>query len=373
MAINAKKLGLHVLCWTIISGIATWLLWPKLAVWTAPKPVASSVTTPLSIAANQQFWDVLHRGDYTRIEEAMQPLQAALLKNPDDAVTASHLGWLHIWKLSEASRLPELTPDIPNHAFLSHHYFAEAAARMPDDARIQGFLADLEMTVASITKNEALRRQGYFRGKQAIKNWPEFNGFTVGYVLTGALAHDDKQFTTGVDMMWNNTYACMLNDAFAKQDIDLRTFFNIDVAKQPETWRRACLNSWIAPYNVEGFMLVLGDAVIKSGDVALGKKIYAQIPTIPTFNSWPYKHVVAERIQRAESNVQAFRQPTRKPVADQPDRQMVNRENTMMFNTEYACMGCHQHSAVSRKQYKMPAFVANTLRLSKPLLKPSLK
>lgn len=345
----------------ILSALVTTLLWSKIAVWTASPQVSSTQTSKLSRQANNLFWDVLHSGAYERIPELLPPLQAALSRNPDDAVTASHLGWVHIWKLSEAARLEALPADMPSQAILSRHYFAEAVAREPADPRLQGFLADLEMTVASLTNNEGLQRQGYFRGLKAIKAWPEFNGFTIGYLLTANNPHDSDIFAEGLQMMWDNTFLC-LGSKVPKHELDLNQFFSQPTQEKPQAWQRACINSWIAPYNVEGFMLTLADAVVKSGDAALGHHLYQEITKSPTFASWPYQHVLNDRIKNVAENIAKFRQPPRAVSEDWQGQVMVNRENDMMFHSEFSCMGCHQHSALSCQRYQMPSFVEKTLK-----------
>ena len=77
-----------------------------LAEWTAPAKRASTARTPLAARADELFWRVLHTGAYERIPEALAALKAAYVADPHDAVTAAHIGFLHIWRLSERTRLP---------------------------------------------------------------------------------------------------------------------------------------------------------------------------------------------------------------------------------------------------------------------------
>src|SRR4029450_2300054 len=79
-----------------------------LAVWSAPKKQASTARTAEAVLADQLFWRTLHGGTYEQISQALTALKAAYLANPSDAVTAAHIGWMHIWRTAEPARLPRV-------------------------------------------------------------------------------------------------------------------------------------------------------------------------------------------------------------------------------------------------------------------------
>jgi tetratricopeptide (TPR) repeat protein len=348
---------MKVLRYTLIScalaGALTYIFWADLAVVTAPARTAQASDTKLSRLANQRFWDIFHAGQYERADEALELLQAAWFENPRDPVLVSHMAWAHLWQLAERQRRATDSPRILDHAILSRQYFAEALALVPDEPRYTGFLSSVEMTVATITDNEALRRQGYFRGLKAIEQWPEFNGFTAAYSMLGMLPPDHEKFAEALEMVWQNNDACALYSADRK-NVNLTAFLSIAPETMPPVWRRACINSWIAPYNLEGYLLVFGDALVKSGDWQLGVKLYRQLERTPDFKTWPYAHLVEARIRDAQANVSRFSQTA--SVRGQPPP-----STGMMFNSSYTCMGCHQHSEASRAKHSPPDFVAKTL------------
>ena len=72
----------------------------RVAVWSAPDKAPSTERTPAAQRADGLFWKTLHNGEYERIPAALTALKAAYLGNPDDAVTAAHIGWMHIWRLA---------------------------------------------------------------------------------------------------------------------------------------------------------------------------------------------------------------------------------------------------------------------------------
>lgn len=336
----------------LLSGLLTYLFWHQLAVWTAPERSARPSNTELARQANRLFWKVFHSGQYERADEILVPLQAAWYENPHDPVLVSHMAWTHLWKLAERERLSESSPRILDHAILARQYFSEALELAPGEPRYTGFLSSVEMAVASITGNEALRRQAYFRGLKSIELWPAFNGFTIAYAMLGNLPPTHEKFAEGLEMLWQNNDDCALYSVDRK-DVALEAFLSIAPETMPESWRRACINSWIAPYNLEGYLLVFADALVKSGDWQLGIKLYEQMRKTPDFASWPYAHLIEARIRDAQVNVARFGKPA---VSGQPVASAG-----MMFNSSYTCMGCHQHSEASRAKHSPPDFVLKTL------------
>jgi hypothetical protein len=96
--------------------------------------------------------------------------------------------------------------------------------------------------------------------------------------------------------------------------------------------KRACWNSWIAPHNFEGFFLNMGDMLVKQGDPATARRAYANARLSKTYQQWPFKSVLEERIAQADENVALFRDP-----------RPGEKTRTMMGMSTFACMGCHQN------------------------------
>ena len=72
-----------------------------LAVWSAPEKTKSVARTPAAEQADKLFWPTLHAGAYDRIPQSLTALKAAYLADPNDPVTAAHIGFMHIWRLAE--------------------------------------------------------------------------------------------------------------------------------------------------------------------------------------------------------------------------------------------------------------------------------
>ena len=175
-----------------------------LAVWSAPEKTRSVARTPAAEQADTLFWSRLHAGAYDQIPQSLTALKAAYLVNPNDPVTAAHIGFMHIWRLAERARIPSGPgPEITDDAVLARKYFEEAVRLDPGDARYLGFYASLLMTEGTIHKDDKLTRRGYYTMREAVTAWPEFNYFTAGYG-TSALPYDSPRFKEALEAQWRN-------------------------------------------------------------------------------------------------------------------------------------------------------------------------
>lgn len=300
---------------------------------TTPKKPAIPAQTALSFQAEEYFWTTLHQGNYQDIPNAEKLLLAAYLQDPNDPKLAAHLGFLHIWQIAERARLGVQDPHIVDQIILANKYFSDAVELNPNDARFLGFLGDTYLIEGQIFKDQRQQVKGYFILKNAIVAWPQFNYFTAGYPMS-SLPADSKQFKQGLEWQWKNMAVCA-GEPIDRNNPDYSRYMKLETQVGPE---RACWNSWIAPYNFEGFFLNMGDMLVKSGDWQTAIKIYNNAKLASNYASWPYRSVLEQRIQNAKENVAAFNQPIDN-AALQPIEQKI-----IMFNSQFACMACHQHS-----------------------------
>ena len=299
-----------------------------LAIWSAPDKAPSPERTPLALRADGLFWRTLHNGEYERIPEGLTPLKAAYLENPNDAVTAAHIGWMHIWRLAERARQQSIPPGpgITDHAVLARKYFEEAVRLNPGEARYLGFYASLLMTEGAIHKDEKLRRKGYYAMRDAIAAWPEFNYFTAGYGFS-AQPHDSERFREGLEYQWLTLDVCT-GEKVDRNSPDFAKYMRLETKEGP---KRVCWNSWIAPHNFEGFFLNFGDMLVKAGHPETAVKIYRNAQHTADYAGWPYRDVLEDRIRNAARYVDAFRRENPSPEAP-----------TIMVRSPFSCTGCHQ-------------------------------
>ena len=303
---------------------------PPAVARSAPAPAER---TPQAIAADSLFWRTFRTGSYAEIPRAMRALKAAYLQNPGDYRTAGYIGFLHAWTLGESSRISPMGPEITDNAVMARRYFDHAAARSPEaDPRLTGFGAVFQMSEGSIHRDRALWADGLARGRRAIEEWPEFNWFTVGYVLS-ALPDTSALFREALDMQWKTMDACT-RTTIDRADPRPELAIAAEAAETDSRKRRACWNSPRVPHNVEGFFLNMGDMLVKSGDWKTAQRIYDHAKVMTSYAEWPYREVLEARIRDAEQNVAVFRAT---PPPGQP-----HSGPAIMLRSPFACMACHQ-------------------------------
>jgi hypothetical protein len=316
-----------VVCLLAVTGIVVFNQRSSIAIWLAPAKMASKTISEKSKTANERFWSAFHGGRYDDISGVLEALTAAYLENPSDAETAAHIGFSHVWRLSERARLETRSAAITDEAVLARKYFSEAVRLVPDDERFRGFYASMELGEGAIHGDEKLKRRGYFDMLKAIKGWPEFNLFTAGYVLS-ALPVTDGKYADAVEYQWQNLDICV-DEKVNRSMPDFTKYMAKETTTGP---KRACWNSWIAPHNFEGFFMNMGDMIVKQGDVATARRIYADAKLSKTYGDWAFRSILEDRIVQAEDNVALFRNP-----------RPAEKIRTMMQASTFACMGCHQN------------------------------
>jgi hypothetical protein len=320
-----RALLMAVVVLALIAAIGWWQR-ASIVIWLAPPKVAANGQSESAKRANDKFWNALHGGRYEELPDVIEALTAAYLRDPRDATTAAHIGFSHAWFGSERSRLDRVPATMTEHIALARRYFAEAVRLAPTDERFRGFLASMELAEGKIHGDEKLLRRGYFNLMASVDGWPEFNLFTAGYVLSG-LPFDDPMYAEAVEYEWRNIDVCV-GEKFDRRAGDATKYLALETNTGP---KRACWNSEIAPHNFEGFFLNLGDMLVKQGDAGTARRVYAYAKLSKTYGQWPFRSVLEERISQAEENIALFRNP--KPG---------ERTRTMMAQSAFSCVGCHQ-------------------------------
>ena len=297
----------------------------------------------LSTYANGYFWKTFHNGDYSKTDSILYYLGAAYNENPNHLETVTHLGFTHMWAFSERQNLDTIPPTIIDHATLALKYFGESYKLNPNDPRILGFLADAKMTVADLSDDKKLSTDGYFNGKKSINQWKEFNYFTVGYVLS-QLHQDTWQFKKALEWQWKTLDECYC-EKFDKENPDINKYLPMEHNEKDLKRKRACWNSWIAPHNVEGFYLNMGDMLVKKGDWEKAVQIYELAKQVPQYENWSFKSVLEKRIESAEDNVEKFRLPI-------DNRKSYDVSDVMLINSSISCVSCHKMSSNDYSIYK---------------------
>ena len=300
------------------------------AVTFAPKKTATRSNSGTAVAANRLFFSTLHAGRYEEIPSVLTALQTAYLENPNDPELASHIAMAHIWQLAERYRSDQISPRITDNIVLCRRYFAEAYQLDPNPVNL-GFLGSCTAAEGNLFKDEKLQRKGYYLLKDGIAAWPEFNYFTMGYIMS-ALPYDSPRYAEALELQWKNLDAC-ISESINRAEPKIERYLRLQTTTGP---KRACWNSSIAPHNDEGFFLNMGDMLVKSGDWRTAQVVYANAKYFETYKDWQFKDILEDRIKNAERNVAEFRRelPRGGVAPDHP---------TIMFQSRFACVACHQN------------------------------
>ncbi len=305
-------------------GLVGWMNRDSIAMLLAPAKEATSLRSNAALRADELFWDTFHSGAYDEISHVLEVLTAAYLETPTDAVTAAHIAWFHNWRMAERARLSAIPATITDETILARRYFEEAVKLDASDPRTQGFLAGHTIVEGTLQKDERLVRRGYYMLHDAIEAWPEFNLFTAGYVMS-RLRADSPRFKEGLKWQWRSLDVCV-QEPVDRTHPDYATYLSLETTQGP---KRVCWNSWIAPHNIEGFFLNMGDMLVKSGDWQTAQQIYANAKHVHSYTSWKFADLLEARIEQAQENVAAFNE-----IPDAPVR-------PIMINSKFACVACH--------------------------------
>jgi hypothetical protein len=277
--------------------VVGWANWSRIAVQLAPKKQAAKTRSEAALKADEVFWQTFHNGEYEKIPHALEIVTAAYVQTPNDAVTAAHVAWLHMWRLSEQARNDSVPVTITDDMMLSRRYFQEAVKLDPSEARYLGFLAAITLAEGELHKDEQITREGYFMLRDSITAWPEFNLFTGGYIMS-RLPPDSPRFHEGLEWQWRTLDVCF-EVKLDRANPDYSRYMSKETR---EGRKRPCWNSWIAPHNFEGFFLNMGDMLVKAGDWQTAQKIYANAKLSKQYASWKYQTVLDDRIKQAQGN-----------------------------------------------------------------------
>jgi hypothetical protein len=92
--------------------------------------------------------------------------------------------------------------------------------------------------------------------------------------------------------------------------------------------KSVCWNSEIAPHNFEGFFMNMGDMLLKAGQKKSALAIYENAKLSQTFQEWPHKQVLLERINQAQKALEGMKD--------------LYAPKPMMIDSTISCMACHQ-------------------------------
>jgi len=298
-----------------------------------------------AIEADESFWHFIHGENYQRFNHVIGKLNVAQQEDPQDVYTNAHIAWTNFWAFAEGVGKGIAQPDkVLQYMQVAEQSFTKAHELAPNEPRILGFLGYTRLALGDATGNMALISQGQADVTRSVELWPEWGLFGAAYGLDARSPYDSPQFNQALGYYWANMDVCA-NTLVDRDYPDWASYMGEEVLQGPD---RACWNSWIAPYNGEGFFLVAGDALVKAGNIEVAAIIYNNAKHYKNYNSWPYRDLLERRISNINENIDNFRQPA---LPNQP----ADPETSLLVRTSISCAICHRGDA--DENFESPAWV----------------
>ena len=301
--------------------------------------------TEQAVESDEVFWDFIHGKDYQSFDTVLVKLSEAQAEDPGDVYTTAHIGWTNFWALSEGIGLGIAQgANALQHLQDAEQAFSRAAELAPDEPRILGFLGYSRLTLGNATQNQELLVQGQADVARSIELWPEWAYFGAAYGLDAQTPYNSPQFEQALAYYWANMDVCVNTDV-DRQYPDWTPYLDQETLEGPD---RACWDSWIAPYNLEGFFLIMGDALVKAGKTDVAYTVYNNAKLLKHYSSWPFRDLLERRINNITENVENFRQA---PIPNKP----ADPETSLLASTNISCAICHRGDA--DEYYERPPWV----------------
>lgn len=296
----------------------------------APALLSEGETTP----ARDSYFDALRQGRYGQLNTIIPALKQEADAGEERSMAV--LGFAYSWQLAEYRRDPAADSTVGKNARLAVEAFDHAMDEIPKDARLLGFRGSFKQAQARVEDNPALTIAGFIDEEAAAKRWPAWGLFTKAYgVIT--LNPNDKLYQGGIDAMWKNLDVCA-GTKVDRNNFAIADYPNLFAQNPDPRIQRACINTPVAPHNIEGFFLYFGDLYAKANELEKARHMY-QIALDMNPGDWPYAQVAMTRIERLNQLPELFN--------TEYDRALpVSVDDINLFQGPANCVVCHQGSAL---------------------------
>jgi hypothetical protein len=278
--------------------------------------------TPAARAV-ERFWNAYHGNDYGAIPFVQRELTTALRADPNNPTLYALLGATHFWHIGEAGRDrnprdPAFATDMPTAAdlfrkALNLDYYAEHPTGYVNDDHLPGYLGITTVHVGQMRRDPAIIAQGDALLELAVYQFPEFNNFNR-WAAHNSDPKESPAYQRALDSLWQALDACT-GTAIDRTNPDIGPYLDLQTAVGR---KKACWSeSKIAPHSLEGFMLNLGNGLVKAGQVNTARTVFANAKYADNYAGWPYREVL-EQIVSSDLNARAALYADHDPNNDPP-------------------------------------------------------
>jgi hypothetical protein len=247
---------------------------------------------PVPDPAVASFYDDFLAARYSRARTQAAALDAAAGAEPTQGRLALLRAHAHLWHIAEFGRDP--TQDqgaLPAEASALIAQFQTARVLDPNDGRVACWLGAAQELVGRMSHDRDLVEQGLATIEEGVRAYPEF-GLFCRALAYAPLPASDPDYAKAVDALFLNVDACF-GAQVDRANPDITPYLGQETQTGP---KRVCWNDPIAPHNLEGFLLFLGDLLVKQGQVGVARIAYNDVKLVPQYPSWPYKSLLDDRL-----------------------------------------------------------------------------
>lgn len=276
-----------------------------------------------SKAAIERFWRIYHGNEYSAIPQVQAQLQSAIQRDPNNSTLYALLGATYFWHYGEYTRdanlnLGVLLQDLPNavslfgNAFELDYYGKHLIGYINDD-HLPGYLGITTVHLGQQTKDPDLIAKGDQMLDFAAYQFPEFNNFNR-WAAHNTDPKNSDSYKRALDSLWLALDACA-GTPIDRSNPDLKPYLYLQTATGR---KKACWSEGdLAPHSFEGFMLNLGDGLVKAGRVEAAKIMYANARYADNYRAWPYRKYL-EEVANSDLYARAALYADNNPMNDPP-------------------------------------------------------
>ena len=274
------------------------------------QPSVNADTESTSQSAIQHFWDVYHGNDYNAIPQVENDLENAIQSDPGNPTLYALLGAAHFWHIGEWTRDPNpRDPALPSDMSVAVDKFAKALqldyyTQHPigyiSDDHLPGYLGITTVHLGQMTGDADLIAKGDQMLDFAVYEFPEFNNFNR-WAAHNSDANDTATYRNALESLWEGLDSCV-GQRIDRANPDLQPYLNL---LTPVGRKKAC--RWggeLAPYSFEGYMLNLGNGLVKAGKVHAARIMLHNAHYAANYATWPYRSVL-EAIENSDLEARA--------------------------------------------------------------------
>jgi tetratricopeptide (TPR) repeat protein len=301
-------------------------------------------------AAIERFWDVYHGNDYGDIARVQAQLQQALQSDPNNATLYALLGATHFWHVGEYTRDPKPDPnalrqDMPTavnlfQKALDLDYCGKHLIGYINDDHLPGYLGITTVHAGQQSNDPNVIAKGGQILDFAAYQFPEFNNFNR-WAAHNTDPKDSDTYKKALDSLWQAIDVCA-GATVDRANPDLGPYLHLQT---PVGRKKACWSQGdLAPHSFEGFMLNLGNGLVKAGQVEAAKVVYANAKYADHYADWPYRSVleaIAGSDLYARAALYADSDPSNDPPLGVPNRGCVYCHATVSESAAHQLSATH--------------------------------